>query len=174
TEAGRVAMYQWAYEYLWPYCDHLIIGVENPGAAVSRPPEAASVASRDYVVALKLICLYLSGNESGYPQEYALYSKFLSTAPHPIPVMGWVNNDEGPTVSLASKYGDWVAVIAHFYGPLNFQDLTVYSSIMVKPERYVPRISKQAIMETLNPGVFLSLYASDGDNMQYDAASLYK
>ncbi|MFP3220591.1 MAG: GxGYxYP family putative glycoside hydrolase [Candidatus Marsarchaeota archaeon] len=174
SEAGRVAMYQWAYQYLWPYCDHLIIGVENPGAAVSSPPETASIASRDYVVSLKLICLYLHANATAYPEEYALYSEFLSTAPHPIPIFGWVNNEEWPTVSLASKYGDWVSVIAHFYGPLNFQDLTVFSSIMVPPEVYAPKISREAVLETLNPGVFLALYASDGDNMQYDAASLYK
>ncbi|MGC8601918.1 MAG: hypothetical protein ACP5LS_05820 [Thermoprotei archaeon] len=174
SEEGRVAMYQWAYEYLWPYCDHLIIGVENPGAAVSRPPETAYVASRDYVVALKLICLYLSGNESGYPQEYALYCKFLSTAPHPIPVMGWINGQELPTVSLLSKHGDWVTVIVNIGSPLYIQDLTVFSSIMVKPDTYTPKISKEAIMETLNPGVYLSLYVCEGDNMQYDADCLYE
>ncbi len=174
SEEGRVAMYQWAYEYLWPYCDHLIIGVENPGAAVSRPPETAYVATRDYVVALKLICLYLSANESGQPQEYALYSKFLSTAPHPIPVMGWINGQELPTVSLLSKYGDWVAVMVNIGSPLYIQDLTVFSSIMVKPETYIPKISKEAIMETLNPGVYLSLYVSEGDNMQYDVDYLYE
>ena len=160
---GRASIYEWVYANLWPRCEKRMIGVANPGPPVSNYPVMLGV--RDYIVALRLVTLYLSPND---PTLAALYKRFLSTAETPIPVFGWVENEEHETVSLASSYGDWVPVLSHIYQQTYPSDLTVLSGIDVEPVRYHPRIDDRRVLATTQPGVYVTAYVTDGDNMGYD------
>ena len=163
SPSGRAKIYEWVYTNLWPRCDKRMIGVANPGPPISNYPVMLGV--RDYIVALRLVTLYLSAND---PTLEALYKQFLSTAQTPIPVFGWVENEEHETVSLASSYGDWVPVLSHIYQQKYPADLTVLSGIDVEPIRYHPRIDDRRVLATTQPGVYLTAYVTDGDNMGYD------
>jgi len=163
SPSGRLSLYQWVYDNLWLKCDKRIIGVANPGAPVSSFGVALGV--RDYIVALRLVTLYLSAED---PSEEALYRKFLSSAPSPIPVFGWVENQEDSTVSLVSSYGDWVAVISNVNNPSYPADLTVLGGLQVQPVRYTPRTGEGLVTRTITPGVYLTAYVTDGDNLGYD------
>ena len=164
TPSGRLAIYQWVYDNLWPKCERRMIGVANPGSPVSTSPITLGI--RDYIVALELVTLYLSPND---PDQKALYQKFLSTAPSPIPVFGWTENEEEETVSLVSSYGDWVPVLAHIYQSNYPSDLTILSGIDVTPVRYVPKIDQDIVLRTARePGLYVTAYVTDGDNLGYD------
>jgi hypothetical protein len=163
SPSGRVLLYQWVFNNLWPNCDKRMIGVENPGAPVSS--YGLSLATRDYIVALHLVTLYLDPTQ---PDQAALYKKFLSTAPSPIPIFGWVDTNEDPTVSLVSSYGDWVAVLSHVNNPTYPADLTVLSGLQVQPMKYTPQIDQSAMPQTVPAGVYVTAYVSDGDNIGYD------
>jgi len=58
SPSGRVRLYQWVYDNLWLKCDKRIIGVANPGVPVSS--YGVSLGVRDYIVALRLVTLYLT------------------------------------------------------------------------------------------------------------------
>jgi hypothetical protein len=163
SPSGRASIYEWVYDNLWPRCERRMIGVANPGPPVSNYPIMLGV--RDYIVALRLVTLYLSPDD---PTLLALYKRFLSTAETPIPVFGWVENEEDEAVSLASSYGDWVPVLSHIYQQKYPADLTVLSGIDVEPVRYHPRIDDRRVLATAQPGVYVTAYVSDGDNMGYD------
>jgi hypothetical protein len=163
SPSGRLSIYRWVYDALWPRCDKRMIGVGNPGAPISSYPVMLGV--RDYIVALRLVTLYLSPTN---PDQEALYEKFLSTAPTPIPVFGWTENEEEETVSLASSHGDWVAVLSHIYQATYPSDLTVLSGIEVQPVRYEPKIDDNKLLQATEPGIYVTAYVTDGDNLGYD------
>lgn len=163
SPSGRVGIYQWVYDNLWPQCDKRMIGVASPGAPVSS--YAVSLGVRDYIVALHLVTLYLSPTD---PNQVALYRKFLSSAPSPIPVFGWDEVEERDTVSLVSSYGDWVAVLSHVNSQSSPADLTVLSGLQVQPVKYTPRIDESGNPQIVAPGVYVTAYVSDGDSLGYD------
>ena len=164
TPDGRVSIYQWVYDNLWTRCDHRMIGVANPGPPVSEYP--TKLGARDYIVALRLVTLYLSARDA---DQKALFQRFLADAPSPIPIFGWVEGEEDATVSLVSEYGDWTPVFTHVEKATSPADLTVLSGIDVQPTRYRPRIDNQTILRITEPGVYLAAYVTDGDNIgSYD------
>jgi uncharacterized repeat protein (TIGR02543 family) len=163
SPSGRLQLYQWVYDNLWPQCDKRMIGVANPGVPVSS--YKVSLGIRDYIVALGLVTLYLSPND---PNQAALYTKFLSTAPSPIPIFGWTETEEDETVSLVSSYGDWVAVLSHVNNPSYPADLTVLSGLQIQPVKYTPQVNANSTSQASAPGVYVTAYVTDGDNLGYD------
>jgi hypothetical protein len=161
---GRVKLYEWVYDNLWNRVDRRIIGVANPGPPVSR--WATTIGVREYVVALRLVTLYLSATD---PTQTRLYERFLSTAPKPAVVFGWTgfqsDTEEDPTVSLVSSYGHWVSVLSHPFDPFKPSNLSVLSGVAPPLVKYNPRIDPQRVLRTTEPGVYVTAYVTDGDNM---------
>ena len=168
---GRLAVYQWVYDNLWTSLEKRIIGVVCPG-----PPSSGeivegssslfplSLTTRDYVVALRLPALWLSPVDA--PQR-ALFARFLADAPHPIPVFGFVDRYEEPTVDLASEYGDWVAVLTNGNAPTSSGSLSCLSGLPVEAKPYQPEIDLDDIFATLGDDPIVTFLSSDGDALQY-------
>jgi hypothetical protein len=162
---SRYEAYYWAYENLWPKCDHRLLVPMCPGPPVE--PRIMQIASRDYVVALKLFAHYLDPND---PMERDLFIKLLAEMPENSAVLGWHGEDEQLTVHLASSYRKFVVVMAHHYGPLDFANPTVWSGIPEPKEfRFSPPSIGVSFLNSLkDKGIFLSFYVTDGDNLQFD------
>jgi type II secretory pathway pseudopilin PulG len=162
---SRYEAYSWAYENLWPKCDHRLLVPMCPGPPVE--PRLMQIAVRDYAVALKLFVHYLDPND---PIERDLFIKLLAEMPENSAVLGWHGEDEMITVHLASCYRKFVVVMAHHYGPLDFANPTVWSGIPAPGEfSFAPSPIKVSFLNRLkNKGIFLTFYVTDGDNLQFD------
>lgn len=159
----RYEAYQWAYENLWPLCDHRMLVPMSPGPPVCTH-NPMQVAARDYVVALKLFVHYLNPQIS---RELDLFVNLLKDMPDNVPILGWYEEDEGKTVELASTYKKFVVVMTHHYGPLSFANPTVWSGIKFGPE---PRFEQPPLrLEKLGyKKIYVTFYITDGDNLQWD------
>jgi hypothetical protein len=169
TEGGKYKLYQWVYDNLWPSLEHRIIAEISPGPPTSR--EIANgyyfplgMAARDYLVALRLPAIWLSPTEE--PQA-SLFKKFLADAPSPIPILGIFGTQEWDSVSLFSSCGDWEAGIAWDNTPLSSGDLTVLSGVRPQLKLYQPDIDIDHLFATLGNQSVITLWSSDGDNLQY-------
>jgi PKD repeat protein len=169
SEASKYEIYEWAYSALWPRLEHRIIGLVSPGPPSSQmigPTQGYfpfGIASRDYIVALKLAALYLSPSEE--PQA-GLFSQILSEAPGPTPVFGFYGNQEYDTVTLASSYGDWVPVITNTNSPLSCGSLTVFSGVRPETIRYEAEIDIDRMFRALGDDPVAMIWCSDGDSLQ--------
>jgi len=159
---SRYKAYLWAYENLWPKCDHRLLVPMCPGPPIEQ--RIMQVAVRDYVVALKLFVHYLDPKD---PMERDLFIKLLRDMPPNTAVLGWYGEDELLTVHLASCYNKFVVVMTHHYGPLSFPNPTVWSGITVSPE---PKFKLPPIRGNLLGGkkIYITFYVTDGDNLQFD------
>jgi PKD repeat protein len=170
SSAGNYKLYKWVYDNLWPSLEHRILGMASPGPPTSekiRPSETYSpltMACRDYLVALRLPCIWLSP----VTQPHAdLFSRFLSDCPPVTPVFGFYGCDEEATVALASKHGCWVPVIMINNAPLSSGSLSVFSGVNNSPVKYQSNIDVDHLFATLGNPPILTLWNSDGDNIQY-------
>lgn len=159
---NRYETYQWAYENLWPKCDHRLLVPMCPGPPIE--PRIMQVAVRDYVVALRLFVHYLDPND---PMERDLFIKLLREMPTNTAVLGWHGEDEQLTVHLVTCYNKFVVVMAHHYGPLSFANPTVWSGITISPE---PKFKLPPIRNKLlgSKRIYITFYVTDGDNLQFD------
>jgi len=165
---SKYRLYEWIYENLWPNLDHRIIGIISPGAPSSLCIPADSylppgLAARDYIISLQLSALWLSPSEE---PESGLLRKFLTDAPHPIPLLGFYNCEEGNTVALAAQLGDWVPVITNGNAPVSSGSLSLFSSIQPMVQRNQSVINPDHILATLKASHIATIYTSDGDSLQ--------
>lgn len=168
TEAGRLRLYQWVYDNLWPDIEKRILGVISPGPPTSGRVDNGyfplSLAGRDYLIALKLSALSL---DPIIPEQAALLSKFLTDAPSPIPVTGAIGLREHPMVDLITRHGDWLAVM-HWPGELfSCANMTVFSGLPTQPARYEPNFHEDRIIASLKSKSVATLFTTDGDAFFY-------
>jgi hypothetical protein len=167
-EAGKLRLYQWVYQNLWPRLDRRILGVISPGPPTSRQIPGISnfnplgIAGRDYLIALRAAALWLTSFE---PDQRPLYRQFLAEAHAPIAVTG--GDDEEPTVRLVSDRGDWEAALHWPNAPLSAGNLTALASVDVPVAKYVPALDPARILATLGDAPLTALFSSDGDNLQF-------
>jgi hypothetical protein len=165
---SQLEIYQWVYDNLWPSLERRIIATESPGPRTSGDKETTDmcfpvgIASRDYLVALKLPVLYLNPK---YADHEALFGKFLAEAPSPIPVTGVVAYNEAGVVRLSSSYGDVVTGNTWPGEPLSSGNLTVLSGVRPEIKRIESQIKNENILATLGDKPVATLFISDGDNL---------
>jgi hypothetical protein len=160
----KTAMYQWAFDHLWPDLEHRMIGIMAPGPPNIETPGGEplyaplGLATRDYLVALRLPVLWLSPERT---VEAELFNRYLEAAPSPIPVLSFYN--EVPTIQTVSRHGDWVAVLPNTNVPLAAGNLTVMGAIRPPVVKYQPHLDEERILSTLGPAPVVTIYNSDGD-----------
>ncbi len=168
SEDGKYRLYDWVYRNLWPRLEHRVVGVISPGPPTSR--EIAGVtgcyyplgmASRDYLVALRLSALWLSPLEE--PQK-TLLARFVQDAPTPAPVLGFFGNDELGTVGLVSRYGGWCPAFTNGNSPLSVGNVSVLSGVRPSIQRYPASIDRERVLATLERGPVFTMWCSDGDS----------
>jgi len=160
---SRYQVYLWAYENLWPNCSHRLLVPMSPGPPICTHNHM-QIAMRDYAVALKLFVHYLNPLDA---EEREIFCKLLEDMPNNTAVLGWYEEEEGRTVTLASTYSKFVVVMTHHYGPLSFANPTVWSGIWFDPPPKFrqPPVNLQKIGQKR---IFVTFYVTDGDNMQWD------
>jgi len=167
--SDRVAAYTWLLENYWSKVDHTKLAVASTEyRTYSRYGRTFTsniqVACRDYAVALKLLTVYLDPLER---RERELLERILSMMPNNSWVLGWYGEDEGEYVSLATRYGKYVAVMMHHFGPTNFANPTVWMHLRppVEPRFPMPPVRPEVLGRG---GIYITFYITDGDNLQWD------
>ena len=165
SDPGKYRLYQWVYDNLWPSLEQRVIGVISPGPPTSRLYNEAAydplgIATRDYIVALRLPVLWISPVDE---PEATLFAQYLQDAPAPIPVYSFFDGQEVGTVSLASEHGDWVAVITNSNAPLSAGNLSVFSGVTSSIQPYQSELDRDRILASLDGRPVMMLWNSDGD-----------
>ncbi|MFH0756324.1 MAG: T9SS type A sorting domain-containing protein [Bacteroidota bacterium] len=166
---SQTKIYNWVYDNLWPNLEHRIIGHLSPGPPTSRQASDLNnyfpleMASRDYMIALKLPAIYLDPQEN--PQA-ALLGQFLEDAPSPVPVTGVFAGMEVGTTGFVSEYGDWQACISWPGEIVTCGNLTVFSGVRPDIITYkAPDAGK--IFSTLGDNPVATMFCTDGDALYY-------
>ena len=167
---SNLEAYERAFENLWNKTNHRILVIANPQIDYQYPPpNPPQIAFRDYATALKLLVVYLDAQNS---TQSTLLTKILKAMPKETDVTGWYEDEEWPYMDLVSKYGKFVTVLTHHYGPLTFPNPTVWSGLY-PPVKFVQlslppiRLSRLA-----HGGIYVTFYVTDGDNLQWDYSLL--
>lgn len=141
TKASEI--YEYLYQHYWSRCTHRLL--------VSLPPQRGFV--RDLAVATGAAVVWLDARKW---QEGTVLRKFLKDMrPGESLVTGWYA-EERSGIGLATEYG-LSTIPSDFY-----ENATVYAG-MRQPVKY-PEVSK---MPKLENKIYLAIYLSDGDNVQY-------
>lgn len=141
TKATEI--YEYMFDHYWGRCTHRLL--------VSLPPQRGFV--RDLAVASGSAIVWLDARKWN---ENTVLRKFLkSMKPGESIVTGWYA-EERSGIGLATEYG-LSTIPSDFY-----ENTTVYAG-MPQQVQY-PEIPK---MPTLENKIYLALYMSDGDNVQY-------
>ncbi|MEM1853221.1 MAG: GxGYxYP family putative glycoside hydrolase [Thermofilaceae archaeon] len=165
----RVSAYQWAFEELWDRVDRTKLAVACPETRTHTRygrtfTSNLQVACRDYAVALRLLTVYL---DPFNPAERAVLERILSAMPNNSMVLGWHGEDEWAYVDLATRYGKYVVVMMHHFGPLDFANPTVWMHLKPPedPKFPLPPVRPEVLGRD---GVYVTFYVTDGDNLQWD------
>ena len=141
TKATEI--YEYLYQHYWPQCTHRLL--------ISLPPDRGFV--RDLGIAVGAAIVWLDAREW---QESTVLRKFMSEMqPGKSIITGWYA-EERSGIGLATEYG-LSTIPSDFY-----ENTTVYAG-MQQPVEY-PEVPK---MPELENKIYLAVYLSDGDNVQY-------
>lgn len=143
----KLEAYDWAIENLMPLCNCHYVGATHQ-----------SHGYNDYVYATKSFCFYLDWR---IEEENAMMRKILSAKEfvHPAIMFGY-NNDGDESLDLAIEYGFSYIVSDWFSNQCYFASF---------PSPEVPYRQPEAVpLEAENGKVYISLYFSDGDNIQFN------
>jgi hypothetical protein len=163
---SQLAIEQWVYDNLWPDLEHRIISMESAGPPTSGDKETPDfffppgIASRDYMVALRLPVLYLNPK---YSDHYDLFAEFLADAPSPIAVSGAVAFNENGVVWESSEFGNIVSATTWPGEAISGGNLTVISGVHPSIKKIGSQIDQKNILKTLGEQPVVTLFASDGD-----------
>jgi hypothetical protein len=167
--SDRVSAYEWAFNNLWSKVNHTKLAVASPGVIEYerygvRFTSSPQVACRDYAVALRLLTVYLDPTDK---REKELLEQILASMPVNSMVMGWTDGDEGAYVDIATKYGKYVAVMMHIFGPGSFSNPTAWMHLKSpsSPVFNLPPIRPEVLGKG---GVYVTFYITDGDNLQFN------
>lgn len=171
TIEDQTRIYQWVYDNLWPRLDHRIFGLVSPGPPTSRPFEPGSsqyfsleTIARDYLIALRLPCIYLHPQEE--PQK-SLLVKFLDASPSPIPITGVFAGWEDGTEQTISEHGDMNIGTTWPEQIFNCGNFSVFASIDVPLAKYVPKMDPQKILKFCSGAPAATMFPTDGDATNY-------
>ena len=141
--ASNVEMYTWAFETLWPECNHGILAYQSPEYPVLR----------DYIVAQKIFVLGLDLHRA---EERALLESIYAQTPQNISVLGWVL-DEVLGVKLLTESGK-------FHNPSeSVANLSVTAGLT--PFTFEPR--EPPPIPPLENRIYVAFSMTDGDNLTY-------
>lgn len=143
----KLEAYEWAVETLMPLCSCHYVGATHQ-----------SHGYNDYIYATRSFCFYLDWR---IEEENAMMRKILSAKEfvHPAIMFGY-NNDGDESLDLAIEYGfsyivsDW------------FSNQCYFASFPSPEKPY--RQSEAAPLKAENGRIYVSLYFSDGDNIQFN------
>ena len=169
-QENRYHIYQWVYDNLWTRLEKRAIGMISPGAPSSRWLHDAQVydpldlASRDYLIALRLPALWLSTVEE---PEVTLLERFIQDAQSPIPLLSMYDATEEESVALASRHGDWIPAIPNSNMPISTGNLTVLSAMDIPVQRFQPKMDDAHLFAALGNQPIVTLWSSDGDSIHF-------
>jgi hypothetical protein len=144
-------VYEYLYKNYWKYC--------NKRLYVSLSPRFPNFI-RDLAVATKSAVIWLDIREK---KDSVLADKFLGDMRQGSSfILGWWP-EERTGVGIGTKHG--IATIASDF----FENATVYAG--QSPQIEIPAVPK---MPALENKIYLTIYLSDGDNIQYCQHSLAK
>ena len=168
TEEGRLKLYQWVYDNLWPDLDKRILGVITAGPPTSGPVDDSyfplSLAGRDYLIALKLSALSLDINN---PDQYDLLSDFMKDVTPPKPVSGLIGLTENPMLELIVEHGNWMAGMHWPGNTFSSANLTLLSGVSSEIIKYEPELNENRILASLKNMPVATLFTTDGDPFFY-------
>ena len=141
TKATEI--YEYMYDQYWKKCTHRLL--------ISLPPQRGFV--RDLAVASGAAIVWLDARDW---KENTVLRKFMKTMqPGESIITGWYA-EERSGIGLATEYG-LSTIPSDFY-----ENTTVYAGMQQQIQ--YPEIPK---MPALENKIYLALYMSDGDNVQY-------
>lgn len=141
TKATEI--YEYLYDHYWNRCTHRLL--------VSLPPQRGF--TRDLAVASGAAIVWLDAREWA---ENTVLRKFLKAMkPGESIITGWYA-EERSGIGLATEYG-LSTIPSDFY-----ENTTVYAGMQQQIQ--YPEIPKMPVLENK---IYLALYMSDGDNVQY-------
>lgn len=141
TKATEI--YEYLYDHYWNRCTHRLL--------VSLPPQRGF--TRDLAVASGAAIVWLDAREWA---ENTVLRKFLKAMkPGESIITGWYA-EERSGIGLATEYG-LSTIPSDFY-----ENTTVYAGMQQQIQ--FPEIPKMPVLENK---IYLALYMSDGDNVQY-------
>jgi hypothetical protein len=168
---NRYRLYQWVYDNLWERLEKRAIGMISPGAPASgwiydnqTTYDPLGLAWRDYLIALRLPALWLSTVDE---PESTLLAQFFDDSPSPVQLLSFYDGVEGGSVSLVSRHGGWIPVIANSNTPLSTGNLTVLSAIDVPVQPFQPQLDDDHLFAALGNQPLVTVWSSDGDALQY-------
>ncbi|MCX6133203.1 MAG: GxGYxYP family putative glycoside hydrolase [Ignavibacteriales bacterium] len=171
TNDDQTRIYQWVYDNLWSRLDHRIFGLISPGPPTSRAFEPGSsqyfsleTIARDYLIALKLPCVYLHPQEE--PQK-SLLARFLDASPSPIAITGSFAGWEDETEQIGSTHGDMNFGLTWPEQIFNCGNFSVFASIDTPPAKYVPKMDPQKILKFCSGAPAATMFPTDGDATNY-------
>lgn len=145
---NNVAMYRWAFDEFWQFCNHRIIAFLHPDAT----------RIRDYLIAHKIFVMQLDMHR---PSERELLEEVLAKTPDNIPTLGWVI-DELLGVMILSKHNKFL--VASDHSP----NLSVYSGLTLEEPGYD---EPPEIPEPENK-IYVGFAYTDADNLAYCQSSM--
>lgn len=142
---NAIELYGYAYKTYWSRCSHRLI--------VSAAPRNRHY-NRDLAVACGSFVIW---TENRHPAEKAVYCKFLADMePGNALATGWYT-EERSGIGAAAEYG--LSTVPSDY----FENATVYAGAAHSIR--VPTVPK---MPKLENKIYIAIYLSDGDNVQYN------
>ncbi len=142
---NAIELYRYSYKTYWNRCTHRLI--------VSAAPNNRHYV-RDLAVATGSFVIW---TENRHPAEKAVYCKFLADMePGNALATGWYT-EERSGIGAAAEYG--LSTVPSDF----FENATVYAGMA--HEIKVPAVPK---MPKLENKVYIAIYLSDGDNVQYN------
>ncbi|MEQ4210094.1 discoidin domain-containing protein [Actinopolymorpha sp. B9G3] len=146
---GRLDVYQWTYDNLWPEATHrMLVGLKPEGQ------RTGSAYLRDYPVANRSLVIWL---DSAIPAERALYACFLADMPTNSPYLGWFPPGEFSSTQLCSENAVYV-VPADWFANMSVWSGTRAEPI-AQPKAKAPRLRNK---------IYVTFTMSEGDNLQYN------
>lgn len=141
TKATEI--YEYLYDHYWKRCTHRLL--------VSLPPQRGFV--RDLAIATGAAIVWLDARKWN---ENTVLRKFMKAMkPGESIITGWYA-EERSGIGLATEYG-LSTIPSDFY-----ENTTVYAGMQQQIQ--YPEIPKMPVLENK---IYLALYMSDGDNVQY-------
>lgn len=146
---NAVELYRYGYKTYWPRCSHRLI--------VSAAPR-----NRHFIRDLAVACgSFVIWTENRQRAEKAVYCKFLADMePGNALATGWYT-EERSGIGAAAEYG--LSTVPSDY----FENATVYAGMPHKIN--IPAVPK---MPKLENKIYIAIYLSDGDNVQYNQHAL--
>jgi len=150
-------VYEYLYNNYWDQCSKRLIVSINPGPGAP----AQQLANRDIAAAVGAAAVFCDVRNAAGKQQYEKFLKDMADNGDSSVVLGWFTDERGG-ITAASNFGI-PSLPADYY-----RSGSVYSA--TSHLITAPRVPKRPDLENK---VYIALYMSDGDNIQYCQRDLY-